>query len=391
MDQQDRHDAEIFDGAPPRRLEKFLGLIRPDQRRTGRRALLIVLLAWAPLYVIAAIETLLSGENILGSLIRDLTVISRYLIVAPLLILAEEATSFRMGQIARHFIDAGLVIPSESRRFDAILSQCRGWLTSASVELLVMVLAYFVVFFLIKAIPNQEIPFWHKALGGEAGYSWTGCWHAWVSVPVGLTLLLGWLWRILIWGIFLMRVSRLNLHLIPAHPDLVGGMQFVGLSVRAFLPVAFAIGMSVAGGVAQRVLNGSASFFSFVYVIAAVVVLNILLFVGPLLVFIGKLVEARRRGILAYSGLAAAVGGQLEKKWLDSHQRVDEAALEVAHFSATTDLYQTVSNVYQMKTIPIDNQDLIALIIVTLLPFLPALLFEVPMNEILTDLIKVMF
>jgi hypothetical protein len=33
----------------------------------------------------------------------------------------------------------------------------------------------------------------------------------------------------------------------------------------------------------------------------------------------------------------------------------------------------------------------IALIVVTLLPFLPALLFEMPIDEILADLIKVMF
>lgn len=54
-------------------------------------------------------------------------------------------------------------------------------------------------------------------------------------------LLLGWLWRILIWGLFLFRVSRLDLQLVPTHPDLVGGLQFVGESLRAFLPVSFTI------------------------------------------------------------------------------------------------------------------------------------------------------
>lgn len=44
-----------------------------------------------------------------------------------------------------------------------------------------------------------------------------------------------------------------------------------------------------------------------------------------------------------------------------------------------------------MKTFPIHTHDLIALIVATLLPFLPALLFEIPVNEILADLMKVMF
>jgi hypothetical protein len=132
-------------------------------------------------------------------------------------------------------------------------------------------------------------------------------------------------------------------------------------------------------------------FFSFIYVIVAVVILSLVLFVGPLLVFGGTLVEARRRGILHYGGLAEAVGRQLERKWLDDRKNVDEGALDVQHFSATTDLYQVVSNVYQMKPFPIATQDLIALIVVTLLPFLPALLFEIPLNEVLSDLVKVMF
>jgi hypothetical protein len=62
----------------------------------------------------------------------------------------------------------------------------------------------------------------------------------------------------------------------------------------------------------------------------------------------------------------------------------------VQHFSAATDLYQVVSNVYQIKTIPLDLQDLIAVIAAVLLPFLPVLLFEVPLNVILPDLVKLL-
>ena len=49
-----------------------------------------------------------------------------------------------------------------------------------------------------------------------------------------------------------------------------------------------------------------------------------------------------------------------------------------------------VSNVCQMKTVPIDLQDLIAVVIAVLLPFLPVLLFEVPLNVILPDLVKLL-
>ena len=350
-----------------------------------------MLIVWAPLFVLSAIESLVLGENRLGSLIGDLTVLSRYLIVVPLFILAEDGTIFRLGQITRHFIDAGVITAADRPRFDGIVAQARRLLDYVLMEVLVVVLAYLAIIILMRVFPDQDIPLWHKAGDGGRGYSWAGWWHTLVSAPVALVLLLGWLWRISIWGFFLFRISRLDLQLIATHPDLVGGLQFVSLSVRAFLVLSFAISTSVAGGVAYRVLSLGSSFFSFIYVIAAVVILNLLLFAAPLLVFGGKLVEARRRGIIEYGGLAEAVGSQLEKKWLDYRKSVNEGALDVPHFSATTDLYQVVSNVYQMKPFPIDTQDLIALIVVSLLPFMPALLLEMPLDEILSDLMKLMF
>ena len=215
---------EIFDGGPPFRLEKSLGLIKPNQRRSVQRAILAVLIVWAPLFVLSVIESLVLEKNKLGSLIVDLTVIFRYLIAVPLFILAEEGTIFRLGQIVRHFIDAGIITAADRPRFDGIIAQARRLLNSATVEVLVVALAYLAIIILIRVFPDQDVPFWHKAGDGGSGYSWAGWWHALVSAPVGLVLLLGWLWRILIWGFFLFRVSRLDLQLVPTHPDLVGGV-----------------------------------------------------------------------------------------------------------------------------------------------------------------------
>jgi hypothetical protein len=261
MVETNRADTEIFDGGPPFRLEKSLGLIKPNQRRSVQRALLAVLIVWAPLFVLSAIESLVLKENKLGSLIGDLTAVSRYLIVAPLFILAEEFTIFRLGQIARHFIDAGVITAADRPRFDGIVAQARGLLNSVLVEVLVVALAYLAMIILMRVFPDQDIPRWHKAGDGGRGYSWAGWWHALVSVPVALVLLLGWLWRILIWGLFLFRVSRLDLQLVPTHPDLAGGLQFVGVSLRAFLLLSLTISTIAAGGVAQRVVYLENIFF----------------------------------------------------------------------------------------------------------------------------------
>ena len=75
MAETNRADAEIFDGGPPLRLEKSLGLIKANDRRSVQRALLALLIVGAPLFALSAIESLMLRENKLGSLIGDLTVL----------------------------------------------------------------------------------------------------------------------------------------------------------------------------------------------------------------------------------------------------------------------------------------------------------------------------
>ncbi len=56
-------------------------------------------------------------------------------------------------------------------------------------------------------------------------FSLAGWWHLLVSLPLLLILFFGWIWRLALWARFLFLMSRLNLRLIPAHPDNVGGLK----------------------------------------------------------------------------------------------------------------------------------------------------------------------
>jgi hypothetical protein len=51
---------------------------------------------------------------------------------------------------------------------------------------------------------------------------------------------------------------------------------------------------------------------------------------------------------------------------------------------------KVVSNIYQIKSVPLDLQDLVAVIVAVLLPFVPVLLYEIPLNVILPDLMKLL-
>jgi hypothetical protein len=376
----------LFDGGLPRRLEMAVRLVKSDNRNTNPRAVIV----WAPLVLLAVMRRFALGQDKLSDLLLDFAVHARYLVAVPLFIVAESFTLSTLGRTARHFVEADLIREWDRPRFESIAASTRQLLNSKLAEISVILLAYSAAVILIRVISPETIPEWHMLTKEHLSFSWAGWWHVLVSIPLFLILLLGWLWRLFLWAVLLWRVSRLDLHLVPAHPDLSGGLQFVGSSLRAFPLLCFALGAAVAGGVANRVVHQGMHLIDFKYIIATLVVVILILFVAPLTVFTREILQARRRGIFEYGALAGAVGRQMERKWLETAGGVDQAALDVQHFSATTDLYQVVSNVYQIKSVPLDLQDLVAVIVAVLLPFVPVLLYEIPLNVIVPDLMKLL-
>ena len=65
-------------------------------------------------------------------------------------------------------------------------------------------------------------------------------WFAYVVRPIFLALLMGWLWRILLVAWWFWRFGRLDLSLVPTHPDRTGGLAFVEKLPGAFSMVTFA-------------------------------------------------------------------------------------------------------------------------------------------------------
>ena len=189
------------------------------------------------------------------------------------------------------------------------------------------------------------------------------------------------LWTRLLW-----LISHLNLHLLASHPDHAAGIMFTGYSMRAWALPAMMPAVIVAGTVANRIVHDGESPLTYKYLVLGLSVCTVLVFMAPLLVFTRNLLGAWRSGIKRYGGLAERVGHVLENKWLENKQEFPEDPMETGAFSATTDLYQVVSNVYAMKFVPVDLQSVIFLAVFTLLPFVPVLLISEPLDVMLKKL-----
>ena len=383
---------ELFSVGPPYRLQAVLGLIGPEDLRIKRRALIAALVAWLPLAVLTAIRGDFAHESGGQSLLSDFGVHARFLVAIPMLILADAMCGPRLGSTARHFIDARLVASADRARFDAAVASTRKLRDSTLVEIAVVILAYALVSALSYSVLESDVQGWHRSDPGRGlNPSPAGWWGLLVSLPILLILILGWAWRWILWTRLLWLVSRLDLRLIPSHPDRAAGLRFVSYTVRAWWPLGFTLGAIVAGVLATKIVHHEAVLFDYRYGITAVALTPVALFTAPLLVFFGKLLEAWRRGLFEYGELVDRFGRHFERKWLQQQAHTDDSILERPDFSAATDLYQVADRVHEMRLVPVDFRSLVMLAVATLLPFAPVVLLGLPFDDIVSALAGLLF
>jgi hypothetical protein len=369
----------LFEEGPPAGLQRRLGIAPTGPLRTGRRAWLVVLSGWAPLLVLTAVQGALDDPGLAKAFLADLAAHARLLVAAPLLVAADVFCGKRLGAILAHFIDAGLVRDEDIPRFRALTTSAAKLRDSAVAEVIIVLASYGLAAVTLLNASHTQLPDWYRS---GAGLSWAIWWYGLVSLPLLLTLLLGWGWRLLLWTRLLAGIARLPLRLIPAHPDRAAGLRFVGYSLRAFSLLGLALGTISAGTVANGVVHEGLHLSHFAHAIAGVAAFSVIAFCGPLFLLLPVLTREWRRGMFEYGALADRFGRHFERKWFDG-RKMDESTLEVQDFSAATDLYQTVGNVYQMRLLPFELRSVALLVIATLLPYVPVVLMATPIDAIL--------
>lgn len=371
----------LFDGSPLRGIQRRLRLVERGRSHDLRRALIAMLVAWLPLAMIALADGsfLLPGHRGFGV---DIGAHARCLAAIPLLILAESLWVPRVDAIVRNFLAGGFVPDHERKRFDDAIASTLAWRDSAAAGFAIVVLALAISLSLLRLIPESAVPIWHRASVAGAVFSRAGWWHALVSLPLLLCLVLGWIWRLVLWTRLLAKLARLDLRLVASHPDGAAGLMFVGYSVRAAALVGMGLSAIVAGSVANHVVHAGTPLAEYRYYVGALVLVVVALVAGPTSVFSRRLLDAWRHGLFEYGALADRVGLAFERRWMAKTPPEKGSPLEVPDFSATTDLYAIVANVYAMQFAPLDLRSVVLLILATLLPFVPVVFAAAPLDDV---------
>ena len=135
-----------------------------------------------------------------------------------------------------------------------------------------------------------------------------------------------WLWRIVIWTLFLRDVARLDLRLVPTHADGAGGLGFLEIAHTSFGILAFGVGSVLSAQAAFQIVYEGARIDVFQTPVIVVLVVMQVLFLGPLLIF--SRLWPRPGGMpWSYGSLVVRYNRGFQEKWIDSRDTAGRATV----------------------------------------------------------------
>ena len=358
-----------------------------------QRIIVIALFAWLPLLVFSALEGQLLGGSTAVPFLLDMEAHVRFLVALPLLIIAELVVHQRMRPLLQQFRERNMIPEHAMARFDSAIASAFRLRNSVLAEVLLIAFVYGVGILIVwRHYIALDAATWYATPSAEgAKLSLAGIWYGYISLPIFQFLLVRWYFRLFIWARLLWQVSRIELSLVPTHPDRVGGLGFLSNTVYAFAPLTVAHGAMLAGPLANRIFFAGAALPQFKVEIAVVVVFVLCIVLGPLLVFAPQLAQAKRTGLRDYGTLAGRYVREFDTKWLRGGAPADEPFVGSGDIQSLADLGNSYEVVRTMRVLPVTKEAILRLGVATLVPLLPLALTMMPLEELLKKLFGILF
>jgi len=354
-----------------------------------RRIIAAAVLTWFPLLILSILSGVVGGAGRV-SFFQDIEVHARFLVALPILFAAELLVNSRIRGAVRRFIEWRIMLPEQRPVFHKAIDSALKIRNSVVVELALIAVVYTVGLLIWNSRTELGLVTWYALPGSRCNLTPAGYWYVFVSLPLFQFILLRWYVRLLIWFRFLWQVNRIELNLIPTHPDRCAGLSFLGKSSYAFAPVLFAQGAILAGIVAARVLYGRETLQSFRFQIGGFILFFVAVVVAPLLMFSLRMAQARRKGLADYGLLAQRYVESFDQKWVRESLPSAEL-LGTGDIQSLADLGNSYQVIREMRIVPFGLQDISRLAIATAAPLSPLLLTIFSFEELLIRIFKVMF
>lgn len=382
---EDRGRVESFSllGGPLHELGIRLGLVRKGTN-TIPLGLALGLVPWAVLLALAVLQGLTPQLFSLQSLGAHV----RLLVAIPLFFLCETWVDPELGAFVSLAESSGVVPKEELPGLRAAVARTTMALDSWLPEAFLLVVALLLPWIagpvgLVDAAAARASTSTATS-GALAGVSY---WFLMGCLALFRFLMFRWLWRLGLWWYFLWRVARLDLDLVPTHPDSVAGLGYLEVVHAHFTPLILALSAVSSAMVADGIAAGVTTIEGMSPSVAWILILDAVLFLGPLFLFTPKLWACRRRGLRDYMELASHYVTAFDRKWLNPGTPPEEGLLGSADIQSLADLSGSISVVRGMRWAPVSLRLFAALAASATLPVLPLLLLQYPVGDLLRRLL----
>ena len=369
-------------GGPLHRLGQRLGLVR-GETHTVALGLALGLLSWSILLALALLEGITDRLFSLSAIAGDV----RLLVVIPLFFWCETELDPRLRDFVSTIVRSGVVpskaLPALKSEIACTVRWKDAWLPEA------MCLLAAVLFLVFAA----QLPVLGKTAALEPARSisdvpLSGLWYWFVCLPLFRFLLFRWIWRIALWCHFLWRLEKLDLHLVPIHPDGAAGLGYLEVVQTHFTTLVLAISIVISASFAEDIFSGK-TFFEAIYpALAITLIIDLALIALPPCMFAFKLRNCQEKGLSDYTAFAAQYVNGFEKKWLNSSAAPAEPLLGTPDLQSLAILSNSVGIVRNMRWVPVSTRLLILVFIAALLPMAPLFLFKYPIAHLISKLLS---
>lgn len=389
-------DFSLVLGGPLFQLLMRLGLITPSLDLLKKRIICITLFAWAPLLLLSIIEGNAWGNSGVPFL-YDFEVQARFLVALPLLIGAELLIHKQLRLLVGQFLDRNIITEKVLPRFKELITSTMRLRNSILIEvgllLLVIVSGHYLsnTVSILETIGSGTGSWYGTSDSTGTHLSMAGNWYFFVSRPLFQFIAYRWYFRIFVWALFLWKTSRLDLNLIPTHPDRACGLGFLAMSSILFAPLIMAHGVLFAGLIANSIFFAGAKLSDFMILILGVVLFVQLIVLGPLLVFSPPLMRAKRKGLRDYGIFASNYVADFDLKWIRGGRSNDEQLIGSSDIQSLADLGNSFQGICEIRSFPFDKDTIIQVVLFVLIPMLPLVLTMISLEELVKKFFEAIF
>ena len=377
-------ELSLFKDDPLHRFYRKVGLEKDEITHKGYIALIVFAAGWIIPLILSAIEGHASLRISKESFSCDVNHPVEVFVII-FLVFVEDYFDHYIKNAGLVLRNSGLI--SNTNILDEAIQKVSRWRTSIIPEVGLIFLG--ITLPLLWEIPmfERNAHTWQTQTYGEIfTFTAAGWWVALTFGPFVQYFWVRWLWKAVIWTMFLYHVSRTRLKLAVGHPDRVGGLRFLGDIQAGFGILIFAVGLMLVAAVFKGIAFDGQTIYDFKTPILAFVFLAPLTFLAPLLMFTIQLYESKLEGTLQYDILLTQFINTFEVQHVHSTSSQSDPMKITEELFALSGIINLSGHVSNMRIVPFDLHTLSRLFASAAAPMLPLIPKVVPWPKLANTL-----